>query len=84
MGTKENFWKNEVETLVNDINTVEAMSEAEMREFYNTDDSKEDFLEFLRDELEVAQKHIGNDDACDCGIDEGFANEADYLRYKYA
>ena len=83
MKTDEFFYENEAESIKDDIEKAKSMTEEEMQSYFNTDDSKEDFISFLEDELKVAESHIENDD--DFGIvDPGFASEADYLRYKFA
>lgn len=84
MKTNEYSYKNEVITLTNDIELAKSMTEEEMQSYFNTDDSKEDFISFLEDELRVAESHIENEDDDFSFIDPGFANEADYLRYKFA
>lgn len=83
METGEYSYRNEVVTLTNDIELAKSMTEEEMQSYFNTDDSKEDFISFLEDELRVAESHIEDDDDSSY-IDPGFANEADYLRYKFA
>ena len=79
METGEYSYRNEVVTLTN----AKSMTEEEMQSYFNTDDSKEDFISFLEDELRVAESHIEDDDDSSY-IDPGFANEADYLRYKFS
>ena len=54
-----------------------------MQSYFNTEDSKEDFISFLENELKVSESHIENDDDFS-SVDPGFASEADYLRYKFA
>lgn len=83
METGEYSYRNEVVTLTNDIELAKSMTEEEMQSYFNTDDSKEDFISFLEDELRIAESHIENDDDFSF-IDPGFANEADYLRYKFS
>lgn len=83
MKTDEFFYENEAEGLKADIEKAKSMTEAEMQSYFNTDDSKEDFISFLEDELKVAESHIENDDDF-INFDPGFASEADYLRYKFA
>lgn len=83
METGEYSYRNEVVTLISDIELAKSMTEEEMQSYFNTDDSKEDFISFLEDELRVAESHIENDDDSSY-IDLGFANEADYLRYKFS
>ena len=62
MKTNEYSYKNEVITLTNDIELAKSMTEEEMQSYFNTDDSKEDFISFLEDELRVAESHIENED----------------------
>ena len=83
METGEYSYRNEVVTLTDDIELAKSMTEEEMQSYFNTDDSKEDFISFLEEELRVAESHIENDDDFSF-IDPGFANEADYMRYKFA
>lgn len=84
METGEYSYRNEVVTLTNDIELAKSMTEEEMQSYFNTDDSKEEFISFLEEELRVAESHI-EDESDDFGfIDPGFADEADYLRYKFA
>lgn len=83
METGEYSYRNEVVTLTNDIELAKSMTEEEMQSYFNTDDSKEDFISFLEEELRVAESHIDDDDDSSY-IDPGFANEADYLRYKFS
>lgn len=83
METGEYSYRNEVVTLTNDIELAKSMTEEEMQSYFNTDDSKEEFISFLEEELRVAESHIENDDDFSF-IDPGFANEADYLRYKFS
>ena len=83
MKTGEYSYRNEVVALTNDIELAKSMTEEEMQSYFNTDDSKEDFISFLEEELRIAESHIENDDDFSF-IDPGFANEADYLRYKFA
>lgn len=83
MKTDEFFYENEAEGLKSDIEKAKSMTEEEMQSYFNTDDSKEEFISMLEDELKVAESHIENDDDFSI-VDPGFANEADYLRYKFA
>ena len=83
MKTDEYSYENEVISLANDIELVKSMTEEEMQSYFNTDDSKEDFISFLENELKVAESNIENDDDFS-SVDPGFASEADYLRYKFA
>ncbi len=75
--------KMKLKVLKPDIEKAKSMTEEEMQSYFNTDDSKEDFISFLEDELKVAESHIENDDDFS-SVDPGFASEADYLRYKFA
>ena len=83
MKTDEFFYENEAESLKADIEKAKSMTEEEMQSYFNTDDSKEDFISFLEDELKIAESNIENDDDFS-SVDPGFASEADYLRYKFA
>ena len=49
MKTDEFFYENEAEGLKADIEKAKSMTEAEMQSYFNTDDSKEDFISFLED-----------------------------------
>lgn len=84
MKTDEFFYENEAESLKADIEKAKSMTEEEMQSYFNTDDSKEDFISFLEDELKVAENHIVENDDDFSSVDPGFASEADYLRYKFA
>ena len=84
MKTDEFFFENEAESLKADIEKAKSMTEEEMQSYFNTDDSKEDFISFLEDELKVAESHIVENDDDFSSVDPGFASEADYLRYKFA
>lgn len=83
MKTDEFFYENEAESLKADIAKAKSMTEEEMQSYFNTEDSKEDFISFLENELKVSESHIENDDDFS-SVDPGFASEADYLRYKFA
>jgi hypothetical protein len=84
MKTDEFFYENEAESLKADIEKAKSMTEEEMQSYFNTDDSKEEFISFLEDELRIAESHIEEEDDDFSFIDPGFASEADYLRYKFA
>lgn len=84
MKTDEFFYENEAESIKADIEKAKSMTEEEMQSYFNTDDSKEDFISFLEDELKVAESHIVENDDDFSSVDPGFASEADYLRYKFA
>lgn len=58
MKTDEFFYENEAESLKADIEKAKSMTEAEMQSYFNTDDSKEDFISFLENELKVSESHI--------------------------
>lgn len=79
-----NFYENEVVTLEEDVESIKSMSESEMQIRYNTDDTKESFLEFLMSELEIAKKKLSEfiEDDYET-VDCGFSSESDYLRYKF-
>lgn len=85
MKTGEYSYRNEVITLTDDIEMAKSMTEEEMQSYFNTDDSKEEFISFLEEELKVAESYLEEDEDDDFSyIDPGFANEADYLRYKFS
>lgn len=84
MKTDEYSYENEVISLANDIELVKSMTEEEMQSYFNTDETKEEFISFLEEELRVAESFIENDDDDFSSVDPGFASEADYLRYKFA
>ncbi len=83
MKTDEYSYENEVISLANDIELVKSMTEEEMQSYFNTDETKEEFISFLEEELRVAESFIENDDDDFSFVDPGFASEADYLRYKF-
>lgn len=58
MKTDEFFYENEAESLKADIEKAKSMTEEEMQSYFNTDDSKEEFISMLEDELKVAESHI--------------------------
>lgn len=85
MGTSKSYYEKEVANLLNSIELAKSMTEEEIQMHFCTDDTKEDFMSFLNDELDNAESMLYEpDEDYACSIDEGFANEADYLRYKYA
>ena len=58
MKTDEFFYENEAESLKADIEKAKSMTEEEMQSYFNTDDSKEDFISFLENELKVSESNI--------------------------
>lgn len=84
MKNLEKYLEEEVRDLQSDIEEIEAMTEEEMQMKYNTDDTKESFLEFLKSELEIARKKLSGfiEDDYET-VDCGFSSESDYLRYKF-
>lgn len=84
MKNLEKYLEEEVRDLQSDIEEIEAMTEEEMQMKYNTDDTKESFLEFLMSELEIAKKKLSEfiEDDYET-VDCGFSSESDYLRYKF-
>lgn len=83
MKTDEYSYRNEAISLINNIEMAKSMTEEEMQSYFSTDETKEEFISFLEEELRVAESHIENDDDFSF-VDPGFASEADYLRYKFA
>lgn len=84
MKNLEKYFEEEVRDLQSDIEEIEAMTEEEMQMKYNTDDTKPDFLAFLKSELEIARKKLSGfiEDDYET-VDCGFSSESDYLRYKF-
>lgn len=84
MKNLEKYLEEEVRDLQSDIEEIEAMTEEEMQMKYNTDDTKESFLEFLKSELEIVRKELSEfiEDDYET-VDCGFSSESDYLRYKF-
>lgn len=84
MKNLEKYLEEEVRDLQSDIEEIEAMTEEEMQMKYNTDDTKSDFLVFLKSELEIARKKLSGfiEDDYET-VDCGFSSESDYLRYKF-
>jgi hypothetical protein len=58
MNAKERYYENEIISITSDIEMAENMTEKEMQEYFNTDDSKEDFIAFLMQEKQDAEKHL--------------------------
>lgn len=82
----KSYYEREAEELRNEIAEVESLAEREMQERFNTDDGKDEFLDFLRDELRIAETHVRereDDEDYDEWDDHGFASEADYMRYRF-
>ena len=77
--------ENEIISLKAEIAQCEQMTEQEVMETFNTD-SKEEYLEVLREELafynkEYEENEIDDDDFNP--VDCGFADMQDYINYKY-
>lgn len=86
MAMDKSYYEREAEELRNEIAEVESLAEREMQERFNTDDGKDEFLDFLRDELRIAETHVRereDDEDYDEWDDHGFASEADYMRYRF-
>lgn len=82
----KSYYEREAEELRNEIAEVESLTEREMQERFNTDDGKDEFLEFLHNELRIAEMHVRereDDEDYDEWDDHGFASEADYMRYRF-
>ena len=54
----KSYYEREAEELRNEIAEVESLTEREMQERFNTDDGKDEFLEFLHNELRIAEMHV--------------------------
>ena len=65
--------KMKLKVLKADIEKAKSMTEEEMQSYFNTDDSKEDFISFLENELKVSESNIENDDDFS-SVDPGFAS----------
>lgn len=84
MNAKERYYENEIISITSDIEMAENMTEKEMQEYFNTDDSKEDFIAFLMQEKQDAEKHLMDEGENEWQtVDVGFSSEDDYLRYKF-
>lgn len=86
MAMDKSYYEREAEELRNEIAEVESLTEREMQERFNTDDGKDEFLEFLHNELRIAEMHVRereDDEDYDEWDDHGFASEADYMRYRF-
>ena len=86
MAMSKSYYEREAEELRNEIAEVESLTEREMQERFNTDESKGEFLEFLHNELRIAETHVRereDDEDYDEWDDHGFASEADYMRYRF-
>ena len=86
MAMDKSYYEREAEELRNEIMEAEALTEGEMQVRFNTDDGKDEFLDFLRDELRIAETHVRereDDEDYDEWDDHGFASEADYMRYRF-
>lgn len=83
MENSESYYENEVIKLQSEIEAAEAMTEAEIAQAFNAED-KEEYLSLLREELEYTLSLL-QDDGCSGSenIDCGFADESDFLRYKF-
>lgn len=58
MNARERYYENEIISITSDIEMAENMTEKEMQKYFNTDDSKEDFIAFLMQEKQDAEKHL--------------------------
>ena len=86
MAMDKSYYEREAEELRNEIAEVESLTEREMQVRFNTGDGKDEFLEFLHDELRIAETHVRereDDEDYDEWDDHGFASEADYMRYRF-
>ena len=84
MKTVNSSIEKEIISLNADIAKCESFTEKEMQEYFNTDDTKEEFLMILKEELSFYEKQI--EEKTDCifsGVDEGFADMQDYINYKF-
>ena len=76
--------ENEIISLNQDIALCESLTEKQMQEHFNTDDSKEEFMEILKEELSFYEKELNDSSESESnGVDCGFADMQDYINYKY-
>ena len=64
------YYQNEVNEILNTLSTVEKLSERDAQEYLNAgDDTKEEILKYLNEDLEIAIKnrdeYAQDDDDCD-------------------
>ena len=83
MNTVKSSIENEIISLNQDIALCESFSEKEMQEHFNTDDSKEEFMAMLKEELSFYEKEFSDNDCESNSVDCGFADMQDYINYKY-
>lgn len=74
----------ELDELYTELRVVQNMHEETVCKRFNVD-SKEEYIEILKDEIQALENYQGEDYESDYDVfdDHGFANEADYLQYKF-
>lgn len=74
----------ELDKLYKELETVKNADEETVCRAFNAD-SKQEYIDLIQDEIDCYEAILADDEESDC--DEwdahGFANEADYLRYKF-
>lgn len=74
----------ELDKLYKELETVKNADEETVCRAFNAD-SKQEYIDLIQDEIDGYEAILAGDEESDC--DEwdahGFANEADYLRYKF-
>lgn len=74
---------NRLDELERELEEVKAMSEREVCEKCNVD-SKDEYIAILEEEITALENfQCEYDDDYDVWDDHGFANEADYIRWRY-
>lgn len=74
---------NRLDELEKELDEVKAMSEREVCEKFNVD-SRTEYIAILEEEITALENfQCEYDDDYDVWDDHGFANEADYIRWRY-
>ena len=74
----------QLDELYTELHVVQNMHEETVCKRFNAD-SKEEYIEVLKDEIQALENYQGEDYDSDYDVwdDHGFASEADYLQYKF-
>ena len=83
MKTVNSSNENEIISIKEDIAKCESLTEEQVQEYFNTDDSKEEFMKLLQDELSFYEKELTEETETLNEVDCGFADMQDYINYKY-
>ena len=75
---------NQLDELYAELKQVQGMHAETVCKRFNAD-SKEEYIEVLKDEIQALENYEGEDYDSDYDVwdDHGFANEADFLQYKF-